>query len=285
MSPNEFADTVEDPTHYGTVKNPDTSDLAKSSADGLSELEFPSDQQATDDDPEPYAESAITESGITEPAMAESADDDLPDPLWLEDAGRQRRRWLLAGAAMLTGIGLAVAVFIYLASRSATQVAEKTPNSVPGSVPSVGENSTTNPKEGDAAGNLTELPADGSPRAAAAPTVDPSAPDLGPQDDNPVPPANSVAPAVHPETPPSTIPPPPPAPPSEKRPTAAPGDLVPENDEKAKADRMTPGGSLSETLRKLGGLFDETGDGSEPEPPPEPVTTTAAKTDTPDPLP
>ena len=254
--PDPFADTVEDPTHYGTSKAAATLAGAKT------------------DEPVTAPDFELDENTNTDAESAEQPDSD-----WLANAARQRRRWVLAGVAMLVGISLAVAVFIYIAGRGSSKNISQRPPKSPGnpvggtSVPKTGENpsapvATSAPQENK---NVAVPPpnVETLPEPTATTPENPAASPTDPIPENPPVSTKSNSPPVT-KTPGVEVPASEPV----KSGPPDPGlDLVPKADDRTKADKMTPGGSLSETLRRLGGLFD---DPTEPEKPSEPTEPTAA---------
>lgn len=286
--PIDFADTVEDPTHYGTTKAeasagiPEDAELSKTSASHA----IP-EETIDEDGAVPDFQEATT--------LGASSYDEMPDPDWIEDASRQRRRWIFAGGAMLAGIGLAIGGFAYLASRGSSEVVQANVPRVPGG-PSTEkgtavDQSVTSAESEPATQNnggvdtATQQPAVAAP--GKAPGVESDSPGkVAPESSNPATPEETVPASNDPA--PVTIPPPPSA---DTVLPAAPPDITSKGNGKnekdssrGKADRMTPGGSLSDTLRKLGGLFDEADESSKPDPAsPDPVT--ATPTEEPNPVP
>lgn len=251
--PDEFADTVEDPTRYGTDKT--------AIPPGTQKIDEP--DAVTVPDFEPVEN---TDSGA-EP-------DSTLDPDWLAAASRQRRRWVLAIVAMLVGISIAVAVFMYVAGRGdSTTVAQKPPQSpatssqnqnqktagTSGVENSPGNDTVTSPAENkdSVAPTVTD---DGKslppPTATPEKGVKPDSEPASPTQQNPTDPPKSDTPP-NTKTPAVEVPAAEPVKPETAKGANPPLDLVPKDADRTKADKMTPGGSLSDTLRRLGGLFDD----------------------------
>lgn len=242
---SELADTVEDPTQYGTVE-------ARQSAE----------------DKKTGTESSTLEASTTELAALPTAD-------WTTVESQNRRRWILATLAGTTGVLLAVALFAFLAGRQ-PHSASHANNPLPGT--------QTVPKSDSTATAPSQALSHPDPQdngiGTLGPIENPSAsvlPDGKPVDQPGAEPAPLV-PMPRTDGPPTKDASPIPGSPPDEVLAGSPPEFAPGGDEKPKARGSSSPGSLPDTLRKLGGLFDPSPADAEKDPASDVVTATPKET-------
>lgn len=271
--PDQFADTVEDPTRYGTTENRHSEGETSEHSIAESGVEEVFDWTSAAGPDSVHSEHTVSHPDFVAEESDRSAEngsaplhEERPEADWSSQGAQNRRRWLLAGVALLAGVLLALVTFVLVIGRGGKPIAQPSPSATvpippPSATDSGNREKTTLPESVPPADSTTvpsvptqelppttamESPVGGTERPAELPVESPTA-------SPPALPTESTA-AAKPPTPPM--------------PPELPTDLVPQNDV-ARADRMAPGGALTDTLRKLGGLFDD--DEGSPEKPMEPT--------------